>query len=30
MGLLTFGAGFELIVIGNAVVSMLGGQIEPG
>ncbi|ETW21877.1 PE family protein [Mycobacterium gastri] len=28
-GLLTFGAGFELIVIGNAVVSMLGGQIEP-
>lgn len=29
-GLLTFGAGFELIVIGNAVVLMLGGQIEPG
>lgn len=30
MGLLTFGAGFELIVIGNAVVLMLGGQIDPG
>lgn len=29
-GLLTFGAGFELIVIGNAVVLMLGGQLEPG
>ncbi|VBA46147.1 PE family protein [Mycobacterium pseudokansasii] len=30
MGVLTFGAGFELTVIGNAVVLMLGGQIEPG